>query len=527
MKKTFSININGFLFNIDEDAFDKLNSYLKTLKKHFQNTEGGDEIVDDIEARIAEILKTRLGDLQKIIVQNDVDFVIETLGQPSEMDEENDNASSKRGGGYSKKRIFRDPDNQILGGVSSGLAAYFNIDIVIIRLLFVLSILIGGAGIVVYLTLWILTPYASTTSEKIEMEGEKVDIHSIEKKVREELAQLKVRFQDFSNEAGDVIKKKSKDSASGLNQIGRFSYSAFRVFIRALAIVFGVVFLIIGIAFSIAFVAVLLGLTPTIVLDEFSVQGLAFPAFLNNYIIATPYEITFNIALFLVFFIPIVALIFNGIRLIFNLGRQKILGISTTVLWVVALFLALALSGNTLKGFKYETKEVHVNNLDSLRSDTLTLLVYNNQYYKELRRNSSGIIYFDDEEMLLSSDEVFYGNPALTFTKAENANFELVIRTSVRGKNTIEAKERLNNTKYHFELKGNSLELDPYFTLINDEKWRDQEVEFEIRIPKGKAIYIDKETKNYFRWHYWGQSRRSLAGNYWIMTDEGLKEISE
>lgn len=211
MKKTFSINLNGLLFNIDEDAFGKLNSYLKTLKKHFKNTDGGDDIVNDIEARIAEILKTRVKDLQQIVGISDVDYTIETLGQPFEMDEENEMGSTKKSKrSNSKKRIFRDPDNQILGGVASGLAAYVNIDLVIIRLIFVLSILIGGVGIIIYLTLWALTPYASTTAEKIEMEGETVDIKNIEKKVREELESLKDRFQEFSNEAGDVIKKKDK-----------------------------------------------------------------------------------------------------------------------------------------------------------------------------------------------------------------------------------------------------------------------------------------------------------------------------
>jgi phage shock protein PspC (stress-responsive transcriptional regulator) len=523
MKKTFSININGLLFNIDEDAFEKLNNYIKTLKKHFKNTEGGDDIVDDIEARIAEILKTRLKDLQQIVSINDVDFTIETLGQPFEMDEENETTSSRNHNrSASKKRIFRDPDNQIFGGVSSGLAAYFNIDPVIVRLLFVVSILIGGVGIIIYTTLWILTPYASTTAEKIEMEGEKVDIRSIEKKVREELEILKVRFQDFSNEAGDVMKKKRKDSANGLNQFGLFLFSAFRVFFRAIAIIIGIAFLAIGIALSIALAATYLGITPTIHFDEFSIGSVSLPAFLNNYIITTPYQLIFNIALFLVLFIPIVGIIFSAIRLIFNLGRQKILGVSATVIWFVALFVAIPLSLKTMEQFKTESKQIVVNTLDSIQSDTLNLTVFNQQFYKELQQNSSGSIYFEDEELMLSSDENFYGNSGLNLGKADGENFELIIRTSVRGKNISEAKGRLNNIKYHFELEDNTLEIDPYFTLVLNEKWRNQEVTFEINIPEGKTLFIEKEVKNYFQWKYWHHSRRSMAENYWLMTDDGF-----
>ena len=108
MKKTFSININGSLFNIDEDAFDNLNDYIKQLKKHFKNTLGGEEIVADIEARLAEILKTRQGNIQHIITLNDVSFAIDTLGQPFEMDTESSEPTAKKQS-YSngKKRIFK------------------------------------------------------------------------------------------------------------------------------------------------------------------------------------------------------------------------------------------------------------------------------------------------------------------------------------------------------------------------------------------------------------------------------------
>lgn len=525
MKKTFSINLNGLLFNIDEDAFEKLNSYLKTLKKHFKNTDGGDDIVTDIEARIAEILKTRVKDLQQIVGISDVDYTIETLGQPFEMDEENEMGSTKKSKrSYSKKRIFRDPENQILGGVASGLAAYVNIDLVIIRLIFVLSILIGGVGIIIYLTLWALTPYASTTAEKIEMEGETVDIKNIEKKVREELESLKDRFQEFSNEAGDVIKKKRQNSASGLNHFSHFLISALRVIFRAFAILFGVVFLLVGIALSIVFAATYLGLTPNIHFEEFSVEALSFPAFLNNYIITTPYELILNIALFLVLCIPVVGLIFSGVRLIFNLGRQKVFGVSAVVLWVLATMVAFTLSVKTMEQFKTESKQIVAHTFEDIQNDTLNLVVFNQKYYKELKQESSSSIYFENEELMFSSEDIFYGNSGLTFGKADGDDFELIIRTSVRGKNIAAAKRRLKSTKYHFELEANNLEIDPYFTLRLNEKWRDQEVTFEIRVPEGKTIYIAKEVRNYFQWHYWHHSRRHMAGSYWTMTDDGLEE---
>ena len=527
MKKTFSININGMLFNIDDEAFEKLNAYLKHLKKHFINTDGGEDIVSDIEARIAELFKAQLKELHNIVSLKDVDIVIETLGQPFEMDEENESNYSKKKNRHFKKRVFRDPDNQMLAGVASGLAAYFSVDPLVTRLLFALSILIGGVGIIVYLTLWILTPLATTTTEKLEMEGENIDIRSIEKKVTEELSTLKVRLKDFTNEAGDLIKQKRKESSGSLNHFGEIFHDAFRILLRALAIFFGVVFLAVGIALSIAFAAIYLGLTPAFQFDEFSIEALSFPTFLNTYIFSTPFEIVLNVALILVICIPVIALIYNGIRLLFNLGRQKILGIVTTVIWVLALSVAVTLSLKTLEEFKIESKQVTVKTLDSIQSDTLIVNVYNHQYYKELRNISNGSIYFQNDELILSSNDVFYGNPELSFEKAEGENFELIIRTSARGAYLAEAEERLANTKYYFEVKSNSLLLDPYFTLVNDEKWRQQVVNFGIKIPMGKTIFIDKETKHYFQWNYWQQGRRTMAGNYWIMTDDGLKNTIE
>lgn len=563
MKKTFSININGELFNIDEDAFEKLSDYLKTLKKHFKDTEGGEDIVNDIEARIAEILKSRLKDVLQIVTLGDVNFCIETLGQPFEMDEENDKSTYTKGKrNYSKKRVFRDPDNQIIAGVASGLAAYINIDPVIVRIIFILSILIGGVGLIVYLTLWILTPLATTTAEKIEMSGENVDIQSIEKKVREELERLKIKIQDFSNEAGDVIKKtqkesipafekkfnkemetfkdkmhnftneagdvlkkKKKDSVNGINEISQALYTVFRIFFRALAIIIGIVFLLVGIALSIVFAGAYLGIIPNLQFNELSFITISLPEFLTRYIITTPYQFTLNLALFLVIAIPIIALIFNGIRLIFNLGRQKELGIGTTILWALALFVAITLSLKTLEQFKTESKQIVVESLDTISSDTLNIAIYNPEYNREIVRHSSGSVYFEDKGKMISSQNIFYGSPEITFKKAENNIFEIIVRTSVRGKNYREADARLSNTKYHFELDKNTLLLDPFFTLSLNEKWRDQELRFEIMIPEGKTIFIDKEMQDYFQWEYWSHSKRRMAGKYWIMTADGLEPI--
>lgn len=524
MKKTFSININGLLFNIDDDAFERLNDYLKNLKKHFKSTEGGEDIVNDIEARIAELLKSRTKDAQQIISLNDIHFVIETLGQPFEMDEENAGTGSKKTHTkHTKKRIFRDPDNQFIAGVSSGLGAYFSIDPIIVRLLFVVFTFIGGVGAIAYLTIWLLAPIASTTSEKLEMEGEVVDIHTIEKKVRAELDLLGAKFENFTNEAGDVFKKKRESSNNGINRFGKMLYNFFKIVFRVIGILIGLIFLLVGIALSITFVATYLGLTPAIHFDEFAIHGISFPAFLDHFIISTSYPLALNISLFLLIFIPIVALLYNGVRLIFNLGRQKEIGVAAIILWTVASVVAFTLAIETFKQFNTESNQVLTNTFDSIQSDTLNIAIFNAQYYKEVDQNT-GTVKIVDNKVTINSNDVFYGNPQITFSKAEGEFFELVVRSSARGEYSEEASNRLKNTHYYFELKENTLYLEPYFTLLHSEKWRNQRVLFQIKVPEGKTVYLDPTTRRYFRWQYWHHSQRTMSGKYWIMTDDDLEE---
>ncbi len=535
MKKTFSINLNGLLFNIDEDAFEKLNTYLKTLKQHFKSTKGGEDIVNDIEARCAELLKERTKELQKIISISDVESIIETLGQPYEMDEEKESKHFQKEKKPFQKRIFRDPDNQMIAGVSSGLAAYFSIDPLIVRLLFALSILIGGAGIIVYIALWVLTPFANTTAEKLEMEGERIDIHSIEKKVKGELNLLKDKLEGFTTEAGVIlegfsseaeviIEKNKKNTINWINEVGEVLYNALKILFRAIGILIGIFFLLIGIAFSISIAALYIGALPHLQFDAFNVSNISFPDFLSQYIFNTSSNLILQIMLLLLVGIPVLALIFGGIRLIFNLERQKYLGLVTLILYIVLFSLTFVFSIPTIKQFQVESKKTTIIPFDSLQADTLLLEIYNAEFYKSLNENDHSSLYFASAKSELNADENFYGNPILQFSKAENELFSLEIHASAHGENSAEAKLRIDNITSHFEKNGNTLLLTPYFTLQPHDKWRAQEVVFELKIPEGKTVFIHQEVKRYFQWKYWEYDRWGMPGKYWQMTKDGLVE---
>jgi phage shock protein PspC (stress-responsive transcriptional regulator) len=213
MKKTLSINIRGIVFNIDEDAYQKLNSYLSEIYRHYKNQPGADEIVSDIENRVVELFQERTSSHKQVITLIDVEEVIAILGRPSDFDRELEDDSPPRPQATTRrakgpKRLYRDPVNRVIGGVCSGLGAYFNVDPVWFRLAFVLAVIFAGTGILLYLILWIVLPPARTVSERLEMRGDPIDIDNIEKAVRKEMHDVKEKFGDYAEQAKQSFRKK-------------------------------------------------------------------------------------------------------------------------------------------------------------------------------------------------------------------------------------------------------------------------------------------------------------------------------
>ena len=193
MKITVSINIGGMAFHIDEDAYTELKIYLRSLDRYFAKEPSSAEIMADIEARIADLLKAKINDYKQVITLQDVKDVINTLGTPEDISDDSGSGFEKLGStGY--HRMYRDPDNRIIAGVCSGMAAYWRIEPWIIRVIFIIISLPGGLGILIYIVLWIVLPEAKTTSQKIEMKGDPVNIHNIKDSVRQEFDNVKEKM---------------------------------------------------------------------------------------------------------------------------------------------------------------------------------------------------------------------------------------------------------------------------------------------------------------------------------------------
>lgn len=204
MKTTITINLGGIVFHIDDDAYEMLHTYLIAIEKQFTSDEERQEVMSDIEARLSELFTETLNEKRDVIMKDDVSKVIEIMGEPKEFsgDEANNKSSksskqTKRKNMYNRnsKKMYRDPDNRILGGVCSGLSAYFNVDPIVFRIIFILISLGMGSGLIIYIILWIVIPEASTTAQKLEMRGEPITIENIKKAVREEFENVKKKMK--------------------------------------------------------------------------------------------------------------------------------------------------------------------------------------------------------------------------------------------------------------------------------------------------------------------------------------------
>ena len=194
-----SVNLAGKLFQINEDAYQMLSTYLDAVGKKFPEAER-DDILQEIELRMAELFSGMITDKKQVIDLGQVREVIRILGEPEDFDDNGDQHSKKEESTMSyNKRLYRDPDNRVLGGVCGGLGAYFNADPVLFRFLFLIIFLVFGTGLIIYLILWLITPEALTMAQKMEMKGEKFTFDDFKKKARSEYEDVKNHFKRKKN----------------------------------------------------------------------------------------------------------------------------------------------------------------------------------------------------------------------------------------------------------------------------------------------------------------------------------------
>ena len=517
MNKTVNINLANTLFHIDDDAYNKLRRYLESIKRSFSGTAGSDEIIADIEARVAELFLEKMENERQVITHKEVDAVIEVMGQPEDymVDEDifEDQPKRKETTTRRTKKLYRDIDQKYIGGVSSGLEHYLGIDALWIRLIFILLAIFTGFGLIAYILLWILVPEAATTSQKLDMTGEPINISNIERKVKEGFDDVadKVKNVDYER-VGTKVKSGSKTFFDTIGEIIMFLFKVFGKFIGVLLIIIGASTLI----------GLFIALFTVGIFDAVNVPGIDFyeivgtsgaPVWLISFLVFLAVGIPFFFLLYLG-----LKILVNNLKSIGNIAKFSLLG-----LWLISIGTLFALGVRQAAEF---ANVGSVNVKDSMivenPSDTLTIKMNNSDLDYDRGDVSFGRMTYafdENDKRILFSDDVSF-----KIRKSEDNEVKINIRKDSHGSSTVKARERAKNINYGYALSQGTVVLDDHFTTDLSNKARDQEVTTTIYIPEGKVVEIDDSTLGHIgrgikrdRDYY----RNDMVDYLWIMGEDG------
>ncbi len=615
MKKNISINISGIIFHIEEDGYDTLKRYLDSINTYFSSYEDSEEIIADIEGRIAEIFLAKLTDGNQVVSALDVSDLIKTMGNIADfeaIEEEGDfeAASSDKAsteedskakeddpkssfdknasgtyvrpdklyrdlnrkvlggvaagighyynvdplwirvalllfifsGGFiilapfsgiafiayfimwaitpgredlvedkKLKKLYRDPDNSVLGGVASGLSKYFDIDPLVVRILFIVAFFGFGTGFLAYVILWIITPEASSITDKMQMEGQPVTLSNIESKVKKDKEEELVEkgegaFTTVLLFPFRLVGKVFSGLSKALAPLMLFLVSIIRVFT-------GSIIAIVGISVMFAMLV-----TAGVFLGIYS-DGADWYRWGDwGYL---PYEIVHDTVpgigiafLLIAIFIPFLYVFIAGITII---AKRKIMsssvGWSILGIWLIAIVGTTATLPNVVRDFRdegvYRDSEIL-----AVTGDTIVLNINtdyrsnrNDRFYRDFSTNDFDLI---DLDIRMSS----------------NDEFKLDKRIYSRGRTVRDAELNAQMINYDLNIREGSIEFDTHYTFDRNGKFRAQELDMTLYIPKNQPFQIKRGMRDIMRYFSRRYDWWEIYRNTWVFTDNGLECLS-
>lgn len=512
MNKTVNINLAGMVFHIDEDAYNKLHSYIEQLRKHFRNEESSEEIILDIEARIAELFQERLQNREAVSLE-DVSDIISIMGEAEQYTEDSgsdsDSDSNKdeqdlRAG--KRRRIFRDGEDRMVGGVCAGLSNYFDIDSLWLRIIFILFLFVGG-GFLLYIILWMVIPEAKTTAEKLEMKGEKVNISNIEKNIKKEFDKVERTIDNISNHP--QTKKVSKKAQNISKKITDLIVSLFNGVAALIISLMGFSAIVVGIIF----IMVLSGIFFSEGVSTTSINANIFSYLLED----DPASNTFLVGSILFLIIPIISVVLLGFRILAGTRVTKNTKIGMLALWIVGI--VLIGYGANEKGdvFGHHALHLDIENINST-SDTLYVEGFNSKKKVNISIGTSNTL----ADSLMITGFVDFD------IKQHDKQAQLHVLKKAFSENSDKARTLAEDVVYHSEAEENYLTLPNHFYLPKGSKWRMQDLTVTLKIPEGKVVFLDQSLKEIIydidnTEDMWDMD---MLGHYWKMEKEGLSCIS-
>ncbi len=488
MNKTVNINIGGIFFNVDENAFQKLSRYFDAIKRSLSNSSGQDEIMKDIEMRVAELLEEHQKSDKHVVNLQDVDAVVAVMGQPEDyrIDEENENQKSNFStSNNTVRKLYRDKDTGVLGGVCAGLGHYFGIDKNWIRLGLLVLVSFYGTGFLAYFILWIVMPEAKTTSEKIEMTGNPVNISNIEKKVREEFDSVTNKFKNGNyDELGNKIKNGAERVGSSLGDGLISIFKAFSKVIGGITVITGATGVITFFIFGVIMIFST-DLPKNTLFNHFSTPlGTETPLWMQG------------ILYFFVVGIPMFFLLILGLKLLTtNLkATSSTLKYTLLVVWITALCILVTVAIKNATQYAFDGKSIKKELVNLNPTDTLYVKFKNNDFYSKniSSRNDYKIVSNEN-----GKDIIYSNNVSIEILKTDESFPYFQIVKFSKGKSSMDAKNQSEKISFDYKIDGNHLIFDNYLLSDLASKYSDQRVEIYLYLPKGTLLKPDSSVENY------------------------------
>ena len=493
MKKVTNINLGGLPYIIDEDAYDYLNHYFNSLKRHFSASEGCDEIIYDIELRMSELFQEQLKSKQ-IITMHELTGVIEIMGKPEDFGaealdhEEHYSTSSSNNGSKSfserlhrtGRKLYRDGESKMLGGVASGLSAYLGIDDPLwLRILFAISIFTFGVGFVPYIILWIILPVAKTSADKLAMRGEPINIDNIAKTIETEITDLSERINKYSGKK----KVDSQKLSAGINQ----------VFVTASNIVLTLIRTVINIAKPVISIGVGSALGGLILLIVAIIIGSTIGhSFYQFFVPKGPiFTVLTPIAITLLFLIPIAAIILNLAKWFFP-HKSKTYGMWMGGAWTACFIIVFSAGVKTLKSYEASYKESSSYDLSFLGEKKLNIKFDGN--------HGEGLFQFDN--LRLNGEELQMDIGHIKLKPSDDGKLKLVEEVSARGYNQIEAKAKATKIMHDFKFENGNLTFPLYKNYNLAQGYRGEISRYTLYVPSDMKITLPEKDK----WKIWYDS---------------------
>lgn len=502
MQKTYNINLSGKVFPINEDAGNLLQSYIEALEKHYLQEEDGREIMYDIETRIAEIFTENLKTPNKeVITVQDVELVIQIMGSPKEIIDEEDGTEAKN----TTKKLYRMPEHGILGGVAYGIGTYFSISIILVRLLFIVFTWLFGITFLLYIILWIIVPRAVTPKQKMEMKGEPVNIPNIEKNIRDE----------YNN-----IRENGKIQAAWrriVDTIGQLLTEMWHVVKKTVWIIAKIVAVFIAF-FCISWLFVsfcVLSLSESLPWNPIS-YGLPL-------VMSGTYAVLTKIAVSLLVLIPAILLLYFSIRFIFNLKNRNHFALYALGFWGVGLLLFIFIGISQGLRFVERSTTEKQTALEPTGTGPITVLL--NDKYDQCYRNNSWELF----SYSTSDSTVILHRPQLRIQEYKKDYPTVTVTRHANGHSEKEAGERCEDIVFEWKFQGDTLTLDNFFAITRGQKWQGHDLFVTLSIPEGRrhSLCLGPQLEHIMPWYNYEDCNRYLYSPRSVVDDGRVKPMFE